>query len=253
MPLKTMDFLGASSARYDGAVTAQSLAVVALAGLFLVTAGCRASAPRGVDASALDAAMTTPDDAMSAIDGVMPAPDGGLTSLDAAAISSDAASPLDAGDAGGCREGAPCGPASPCERGVIACRGDVPVCTVGEPAAAGTLCRPALSLCDLEERCDGVSRSCPDDTFVASGTDCEIGRCDGCGGCGFGVCISDALCDSGVPCQVGRITCALCEVPVCGPPYTLDPLGSGCTDGDACTTGDVCDASGNCVGTPICG
>jgi hypothetical protein len=41
----------------------------------------------------------------------------------------------------------------------------------GQPA--GTICRPAVSLCDVAERCDGVSSACPADSLAPAGTLCD--------------------------------------------------------------------------------
>jgi len=38
--------------------------------------------------------------------------------------------------------------------------------------AANTVCRAAKSACDTEEKCDGTSKSCPADSFLAYGTAC---------------------------------------------------------------------------------
>lgn len=57
------------------------------------------------------------------------------------------------------------------------------------PAAADTICRPAAGACDVDERCDGVSVSCPDNAFAGAGAPCDDGSgcpndtCDGAGTC----------------------------------------------------------------------
>ena len=45
------------------------------------------------------------------------------------------------------------------------------------PAAASTVCRPALGSCDQAESCDGTATSCPADLFVADGSPCTNGSC----------------------------------------------------------------------------
>lgn len=55
------------------------------------------------------------------------------------------------------------------------------------PVAAARSCRAARGACDVEERCDGVSTTCPADGVVANGTACENG-----GTCSAGVCSSAA-------------------------------------------------------------
>ena len=51
--------------------------------------------------------------------------------------------------------------------------GDVVVVSGGRAGAApGTVCRPAESICDVAETCNGTSSACPTDTFAAAGTTC---------------------------------------------------------------------------------
>lgn len=41
---------------------------------------------------------------------------------------------------------------------------------------AATLCRDAITECDLPEYCDGASEFCPVDVFVQDGTECGGGK-----------------------------------------------------------------------------
>ena len=41
---------------------------------------------------------------------------------------------------------------------------------------AATVCRPAVSECDLAEYCNGVNNLCPVDVFLQEGTDCGGGE-----------------------------------------------------------------------------
>jgi hypothetical protein len=47
-------------------------------------------------------------------------------------------------------------------------------------SADTTVCRPAVDLCDAEERCDGTSMTCPANAMAAAGTECRetAGACD---------------------------------------------------------------------------
>lgn len=60
-----------------------------------------------------------------------------------------------------------------------ACDGGCQVCGDGHCAlaAASHVCRPSITACDVEERCDGVSTTCPYDAVVADGTSCGNGAC----------------------------------------------------------------------------
>lgn len=53
-------------------------------------------------------------------------------------------------------------------------------------AAAAVVCRPSAGSCDIPEICDGVSATCPEDSFAAKDTQCAVpelrnisGRCGG--------------------------------------------------------------------------
>ena len=139
--------------------------------------------------------------------------------------------------ASGCMPGAACPRANPCERGVIECGTGVPVCVAAGPNDAGIECRPSAGMCDVAETCDGVSTmcpvdrfavgttcrpaagacdvaetcgmapGCPDDAFVAAGTACPAGFCDGLGRCSSG-CTPGAPCSTGNACENGEVACA---------------------------------------------
>jgi len=68
----------------------------------------------------------------------------------------------------------------------------VGVCA-GQPA--GTVCRPAMGPCDLEEVCDGIGAECPADALAPAGTSCGPGlECDGGSMC---VDVNECLVDNG--------------------------------------------------------
>lgn len=60
------------------------------------------------------------------------------------------------------------------------CDGASPSCPTDAVASSATLCRAAIGTCDVAERCDGVSPSCPTDAFASSDTLCRAsaGICD---------------------------------------------------------------------------
>nr|XP_037282562.1 zinc metalloproteinase-disintegrin-like EoMP06 [Rhipicephalus microplus] len=82
----------------------------------------------------------------------------------------------DCGPAEFCKN--PCCEASTCKfKGNAACAigacCDISTCQV---VKAATLCRDAITECDLPEYCDGVSEFCPVDVFVQDGTECGGGK-----------------------------------------------------------------------------
>lgn len=48
---------------------------------------------------------------------------------------------------------------------------------LGQVKPAGTLCRQAMDVCDLEEYCDGREPACPENAFQENGTPCHGGYC----------------------------------------------------------------------------
>ena len=61
------------------------------------------------------------------------------------------------------------------------------------PAAAGTVCRPAVNACDVAETCNGISTVCPADAKAPNNTFCTTDRrC-----CGGTCCALVGACESG--------------------------------------------------------
>ncbi len=173
-----------------------------------------------------------------------------------------------------------------------ACSGDGNVCTVDACAAglcahtpgnAGTVCRPAVGECDLDESCSGASPSCPNDGFRANGAsctddgqDCTFDQCQG------GLCAHPAghagtvcrpatgECDVDEKCDGASTSCPTdafqsegsactndgndCTLDKCAQGKCAHPSADGvaCNDGNVCSSPDLC-ATGQCVGTPIAG
>jgi hypothetical protein len=107
-------------------------------------------------------------------------------------------------------------------------------------ATPAFVCRPAASVCDVAEVCDGVSAACPADSAAGVFVECRPAgdECDPAENCD-GVnpnCPADQIepdgtsCDSGDVCSIPDV----CSSGVCAP-----------SSGDA-DTDNVCDASDNC-------
>lgn len=95
----------------------------------------------------------------------------------------------------------------------------------------GTVCRPARSICDAAEECDGESVECPPDTFANNTTPCDDRN----------ECTVGDHCDGTANrCVAGEYKCD-CN-------RAQDPMAA-CDDKKACTV-DSCGADG-CVNTPM--
>jgi hypothetical protein len=88
-----------------------------------------------------------------------------------------------------------------------------------------TVCRAQSGICDVAERCDGVSPTCPADAVQPPTMVCRAST---------GVCDAAENCDG-----VGK-TC---------PADAYAPSGTPCPDADPCTD-DTCDGSNHCVSVP---
>ena len=139
--------------------------------------------------------------------------------------------------------------------------------------ATGTLCRAQADECDVAEYC-GTSDSCPSNSYVTDGTDCQTDLYCSFKTCQVGVCTlnSTRTCgDGGNPCVTGVCDENLkaCTTPskpdytacstgnslypciafeeclsgTCSPHYATTSVG--CTDNDECTTSDHCSGSDN--------
>lgn len=116
------------------------------------------------------------------------------------------------------------------------------VCTL---VAAGVECRPAASLCDAMEVCDGVRAACPTDVNQPDGTACGDGIvCNGAEQCWGGTCVASPLdCDDGDPCT--RDSCREPGECVHEPIVGCCRADAACDDGTVCTR-DAC-VAGTCV------
>ncbi len=136
---------------------------------------------------------------------------------------------------------------------------DVPagVCTAGgAPKPAGTVCRPAVGLCDIAEVCDGVSPDCPPDKLAAAATpcrpaagDCDIAEtCDGISA----VCPVDGFKAAGTVCRASAGVCDVvesCDGLIAACP--IDSMAPATTVCRASSDGNACDPAEDCNGTDV--
>lgn len=121
-------------------------------------------------------------------------------------------------------------------------------------------CRPAASLCDVPERCDGSARTCPADVVRTSGYVCRsvAGACDVAETCNgtSGACPADVVRPAGTVCDpLGTIPCW--EGGECNGTTGACPLARTVVDRTACDDGIACTESwcvtGACISPgPAC-
>jgi hypothetical protein len=118
-------------------------------------------------------------------------------------------------------------------------------CPADDGATVGTVCRPAVGECDLDETCDGTSAPCPSDAFVGAGTpcadpapgDCDDAQCDG-----------NGACDPGFDVEGNGYICRADNLGGCDVAEACDGVNGGpCPTDDGVTVGTVCRAAiGEC-------
>jgi hypothetical protein len=166
-----------------------------------------------------------------------------------------------------CDDSARC-PADEKKASGVACTNDSNPCTLDQcdgisstcphaPAPAGTLCRPAAGICDVEETCTGTSPSCPADAFISSATVCRAatGACDAAENCtgASATCPADAVKPSTTTCRPSAGDCDVAEscdgVGVNCPAERFAPSNTACGDASDtdCTNPDRCDGNGVCL------
>ncbi|HXC51515.1 MAG TPA: DNRLRE domain-containing protein [Candidatus Limnocylindrales bacterium] len=116
--------------------------------------------------------------------------------------------------------------------------------------AEGTLCRAALSACDVEERC--MQGICPVDSFASSATVCRglSGTCDVLERCtgSSGTCPADAFLPSSTTCRGAGGVCDLPEK--CTGTSSACPGNVFSSSSTTCrSSSGVCDASETCTGS----
>ena len=124
----------------------------------------------------------------------------------------------------------------------------------GSPVPAGTVCRPAVGLCDLDEVCDGVSATCPTDRYAPTATACRpaAGDCDIAESCSGSSpdCPMDTFRSAGAICRPAAGLCDVAEscsgnTAEC-PIDDMVPAGTECRvskDGNKCDPAETCTGS----------
>jgi fibronectin type 3 domain-containing protein len=130
-------------------------------------------------------------------------------------------------------------------------------CSVaGKPAAAGTVCRVAVDLCDVDEICNGVSTECPADKLAMAGSACRpaAGDCDiaeTCDGTSV-VCPADGFLQLGTVCRPAVDLCDVAES--CTGTSAACPIDSVASATMVCrasTDSDKCDPAETCTGSNV--
>lgn len=156
----------------------------------------------------------------------------------------------------GCVPGAPCATGDVCETGVLDCSAGSPRCVRSGFAPSSTVCRAAMGMCDVVERCTGSSSGCPADGFD-SGTVCRpaAGTCDrpeSCSGASPD-CPADGFRPGTVECRASAGFCDVAEFcpgsgPDCGPNGFRSGIECRASAGE-CDLAEVCSgASADCPG-----
>lgn len=119
---------------------------------------------------------------------------------------------------------------------------------------AGTVCRAAVTVCDVDETCDGVNADCPADVLAAAGKECRAaaGDCDIAETCSGASpeCPADGFKQSGTVCRAAAGVCDVAES--CTGAAAACPLDTLASSTQACrpsTDGNKCDPVENCTGT----
>ncbi|KAL1923814.1 uncharacterized protein VTP21DRAFT_8794 [Calcarisporiella thermophila] len=140
-----------------------------------------------------------------------------------------------------------CNPDCTLKPGAVCSDANSECCEKCQLKPANTVCRPAISSCDIPETCNGTSPMCPDDKRVPDGTDCGANGLK----CASGQCTSrDQQCASRGNMGGGRAnlttacnfqdgSCAItCNDP--GRPGTCIRLSGNFIDGTPCGYGGKC-------------
>lgn len=140
---------------------------------------------------------------------------------------------------------------------------DCQVCSAGlgshangwcAPRPPNTTCRPAVSACDNAEKCDGMSLTCPSDTWKPAGTLCRVagGVCDTAEYCTgmSNQCPADAVSPTTKVC---RSAAGICDIP-----EKCDGMAKTCPANKYFGTNTICripsgtcDAAEWCTGTSV--
>jgi len=130
------------------------------------------------------------------------------------------------------------------------CTGSSGTCPADAKSTA--VCRPSAGICDVTESCDGVGDNCPTDGFVAAGTTCRAaaGVCD----------LAETCTGSSASCPADAKSTAVCRpaAGVCDVAESCDGAGDNCPAdalapaGTLCrAAAGVCDLAENCTGSSV--
>jgi fibronectin type 3 domain-containing protein len=128
--------------------------------------------------------------------------------------------------------------------------------TAKGPVPTGTVCRPAVGLCDVAEVCDGINATCPADKFALGDTVCReaVGDCDIAESCtgASPECPDDVLRSAGAICRVSAGPCDVAES--CSgtePECPVDGMAPAQTVCNESTDGNLCDPAEKCTGSDV--
>jgi fibronectin type 3 domain-containing protein len=124
----------------------------------------------------------------------------------------------------------------------------------GSPVAAGTVCRPAIGLCDVDEVCDGVNAACPLDKYAPAAAACRpaAGDCDIAESCTGSSpdCPIDTFLSAGAICRPAAGLCDVAES--CSGTAAECPIDDMVPAGTECRVskdGNKCDPAETCTGS----
>lgn len=130
------------------------------------------------------------------------------------------------------------------------CDGSSQRCPVDGVAQASVVCRPSVGMCDVAERCSGTSPACPMDSFLPATTACRpaVALCDAAEMCsgGSAECPPDTLVERGEVCRAAKSECDVVER--CDGLSTQCPPDVFALNGGSCRAKQPsCDGGSQCV------
>lgn len=129
------------------------------------------------------------------------------------------------------------------------CNGVSTQCPIDGVAMASVVCRMANGTCDIAETCTGVSPACPMDSFLPATTKCRaaVARCDAdemCSGTS-GECPPDEVLEGGATCRTAKSECDVVER--CNGKSVQCPIDAFATNGISCRAKADCDGGSVCA------
>ena len=133
------------------------------------------------------------------------------------------------------------------------CDGTSLTCPADGFVASGTTCRNANGICDVAEKCTGTSAACPADGFAANTTVCRpaVGACDAPENCTgtSATCPADVLVANGIVCRATLGTCDVAER--CNGTSAACPADQFAAAGTVCTAATGNQGAETCTGTSV--